>query len=66
VVCAPISKVGATARLGATEEFLTHDYIPRDQLDDLADLMDDHLNNALDGIFTDDSDSCLSCFGYDW
>jgi hypothetical protein len=59
--CGNISKVSATARLGADPDFFENDRIPRGELDDVADLLDDHLNNALDGLFTDVSDSCSMC-----
>lgn len=53
--------MAATATLGASEGFLTNDEIPRDELDDMADLMDDHLNDALSGIFTEEGSEESSC-----
>ena len=51
----------ATARLGATMDFFDHsDFCREDELDDLANMMDDHLNNALDGIWGFDDD-CSIC-----
>ncbi len=57
---APRLKNKATARLGATMDFFNNsDFSRRDELDDLADLLDDHLNNALDGIWSLDDVSSI-------
>ena len=56
---APRIKAKATLRMN--EDFFNATEIPRGHLDDLADLLDDHLNNALDGLMSDSDNSCLDC-----
>jgi hypothetical protein len=43
------------------EDFFNATDIPRGPLDGLADLLDDHLNNALDGLMSDPYSSCSDC-----
>ena len=54
-------RIKATASLRLNEDFLNAPEIPSGPLDDLADLLDDHLNNALDGLMSDPYSSCSDC-----
>ena len=56
---APRIKAKATLRMN--EDFLNATEIPKGPLDDLADLLDDHLNNALDGLMSDSDSFSSDC-----
>jgi hypothetical protein len=55
----PTLKTQACLRMD--EDFFNATDIPRGPLDGLADLLDDHLNNALDGLMSDPYSSCSDC-----